>query len=74
MAGSPRRTKNKIKHLTKEDHYTASFTPIRTSVYTLQVSHSAKDLGRTTLYQFNTVQWLLWEKMMLLISKATLTL
>lgn len=51
---APDGQKTKLAASPKEDHYTASFTPDNDGVYTLQVSHSAKDLGRTTLYQFNT--------------------
>lgn len=37
-----------------EDHFTARFTPEKEGLYYLQISHEAKDLGRTTKYQFNT--------------------
>lgn len=37
-----------------EDHFTASFIPETEGQYCLQISHYAKDLGRTTKYQFNT--------------------
>ena len=36
------------------DHFTTSFTPASEGSYTLLISHEAKDLGRTTKYQFNT--------------------
>lgn len=51
---SPDGQKTKLNTSPAEDHYTANFTPDKDGVYTLQVSHSAKDLGRTTLYQFNS--------------------
>lgn len=51
---SPDGQKTRLTTSPQEDHYTASFTPGKDGVYTLQVSHSAKDLGRTTIYQFNT--------------------
>jgi len=36
------------------DHFAAAFTPEKDGIYTLLVSHSAKDLGGKTIYQFNT--------------------
>ncbi|MBX3252819.1 MAG: hypothetical protein KF862_01660 [Chitinophagaceae bacterium] len=51
---SPDGQKAKLGTSAKEDHYSTTFTPDKDGVYTLQVSHSAKDLGRTTVYQFNT--------------------
>ncbi len=51
---SPDGQKSRLTTSPREDHYTAAFTPDREGVYTLQVSHSAKDLGGTTVYQFNT--------------------
>lgn len=51
---SPDGQKANIVTVPREDHYTATFTPDKDGVYTLLVSHDAKDLGRTTLYQFNT--------------------
>lgn len=36
-----------------DNHFMATFTPETEGVYTLAVSHSAKDLGGTTKYQFN---------------------
>lgn len=51
---APDGQKTKLATSPQEDHYTAAFTPDKDGVYTLQVSHSAKDLGRTTIYQFNT--------------------
>lgn len=37
-----------------DDHYESSFTPQADGNYTLLISHSAKDLGGTTIYQFNS--------------------
>lgn len=51
---APDGQKTKLNTSANEDHYTAAFTPDKDGVYTLQVSHSAKDLGGTTVYQFNT--------------------
>jgi len=51
---NPDGSKSEITASPKEDYYTATFTPDKDGVYTLLVSHDAKDLGRTTLYQFNT--------------------
>lgn len=34
-------------------YYTASFTPQKNGIYSLTVAHNAKDLGGTTLYQFD---------------------
>lgn len=51
---TPDGQKTKLSTVAADDHYTANFTPDKDGVYTLQVSHDAKDLGRTTLYQFNT--------------------
>lgn len=51
---SPDNQKTKIDATAKDDHYTASFTPDKEGQYTLLISHDAKDLGHTTLYQFNT--------------------
>ncbi|MFT3705842.1 MAG: hypothetical protein QM802_25960 [Agriterribacter sp.] len=51
---NPDGQKTKMITTPQDDHYTAAFTPDKDGVYTLQVSHSAKDLGRTTIYQFNT--------------------
>ncbi|MFT4017936.1 MAG: DUF4198 domain-containing protein [Agriterribacter sp.] len=51
---APDGQKKQLTTSPQEDHYTASFTPDKDGVYILQVSHSAKDLGRTTVYQFNT--------------------
>lgn len=51
---APDGQKTQLTTAAKEDYYTAAFTPDKDGVYTLQVSHSAKDLGGTTVYQFNT--------------------
>lgn len=51
---TPDGKKTKLATSPQEDHYAAAFIPGKDGVYTLQVSHSAKDLGRTTIYQFNT--------------------
>ena len=38
----------------KEDHFTASFTPVTKGTYRLEISHTAEDPGEKTAYQFNT--------------------
>lgn len=50
---SPDQSKIKLTTTAAGDHFTASFTPSREGVYTLLVSHAAKDLGVTTKYEFN---------------------
>ncbi|WEK33857.1 MAG: hypothetical protein P0Y53_15315 [Candidatus Pseudobacter hemicellulosilyticus] len=51
---SPSGQKQQLAVDSAGNHFTASFTPSEAGSYQLLVSHSAKDLGRTTLYQFNT--------------------
>lgn len=47
--------KQKVKLPTTEaaDHFTSEFTPEKDGVYTISVSHTAKELGGKTKYQFN---------------------
>ena len=47
--------KHKVKLPTTEavDHFTSEFTPEKEGVYTISVSHTAKELGGKTKYQFN---------------------
>jgi len=47
--------KQKVKLPTKaeSDHFTAAFTPEKDGVYTLSISHTARELGGKTKYQFN---------------------
>lgn len=37
-----------------ENYFTTTFTPEKEGIYTLAISHSAKDLGGDYVYQFNT--------------------
>ncbi|MCW3466778.1 DUF4198 domain-containing protein [Chitinophaga nivalis] len=49
----PDKQKTKLTCTPGADHFTASFTPATDGVYTLAVSHDARELGGTTKYQFN---------------------
>ncbi|MCE7066625.1 DUF4198 domain-containing protein [Dyadobacter sp. CY326] len=49
----PDKQKVKIPVTAGEDHFTAEFTPQKDGVYSLSISKSAKDLGGSTIYQFN---------------------
>ncbi len=50
---APDGKKAKLATTAGEDRFTASFTPDQDGVYTLFTGKSAKDLGGTTVYQFN---------------------
>ncbi len=50
---APDGKKTKLATTAGEDRFTASFTPDQDGVYTLFTGKSAKDLGGTTMYQFN---------------------
>ena len=50
---TPDKKKIKLETVAGEDHFTADFTPETDGVYTLSISKSAKDLGGSTIYQFN---------------------
>ncbi|CAL1517658.1 DUF4198 domain-containing protein [Chitinophaga sp. MM2321] len=50
---SPDNKKTALTCTTEGDHFTTNFTPSEDGIYTLAISHNAKDLGGTTLYQFN---------------------
>ena len=50
---APDGKKTKLATAAGEDRYTAAFTPDQDGVYTLFTGKSAKDLGGTTVYQFN---------------------
>lgn len=51
---TPDGQKTKLTATAAENYFAASFTPDKDGQYTLLISHDAKDLGKTTLYQFNT--------------------
>ena len=46
-------SKTELPLTAADDHFTATFTAESDGTYYLLVSHDAKDLGRTTKYQFN---------------------
>lgn len=50
---TPDKQKVKLTTVAGEDHFTSEFTPEKDGVYTLSVSKAAKDLGGTTIYEFN---------------------
>lgn len=50
---APDKQKMKLNTTAGEDHFTAEFTPEQDGVYTLSISKAAKDLGGTTIYEFN---------------------
>lgn len=50
---SPDQKRTKLTTVSADDHFTAEFTPEQQGVYTLTVGHTSKDLGGTTVYQFN---------------------
>ncbi|WP_254560633.1 DUF4198 domain-containing protein [Dyadobacter diqingensis] len=49
----PDKQKVKLTTTAGADHFTSEFTPEKDGVYTLSVGHTSKDLGGTTVYQFN---------------------
>lgn len=49
----PDKQKVKLPTTAGEDQYTSEFTPEKDGVYTISVSHTAKELGGKTKYQFN---------------------
>jgi uncharacterized GH25 family protein len=50
---APDGKKTELSYKAADNHYLASFTPDKEGTYTLAISHSAKELGGTTVYQFN---------------------
>lgn len=51
---TPGNQKVQLKTDSAVDHFITSFTPEEEGAYQLVISHSAKDLGKSTVYQFNT--------------------
>lgn len=51
---TPDGKKVQLKTDSATDYFIASFTPEQEGAYQLVISHSAKDLGKTTMYQWNT--------------------
>lgn len=49
----PDKQKVKLSTSAADDHFTSEFTPEKDGVYTLTVSHTARELGGKTKYQFN---------------------
>jgi len=49
----PDKQKVKLATTPADDHFTSEFTPEKDGVYTITVSHTAKELGGKTKYQFN---------------------
>jgi uncharacterized GH25 family protein len=50
----PDKQRVKLATTGSADFYAAEFTPDKEGVYTLTIGHSAKELGGTTVYQFNS--------------------
>ena len=50
---TPDKQKVKLTTVAGEDHFTSEFTPKKDGVYTLSISKAAKELGGTTIYEFN---------------------
>lgn len=50
---TPDKQKVKLTTMAAADHFTSEFTPEKDGVYTLSISKTAKDLGGSTIYQFN---------------------
>ncbi|GGB96767.1 DUF4198 domain-containing protein [Dyadobacter sediminis] len=50
---APDKQKTKLATVAAEDHFTSEFTPRQDGVYTLTISKAAKELGGSTIYQFN---------------------
>jgi hypothetical protein len=50
---TPDKQKIKLATTPGEDYFTSEFTPEKDGVYTLSISKAAKELGGTTVYQFN---------------------
>ena len=51
---SPDKQKTKLVTARGDDAFTAEFTPEKEGIYTIAAGHSAKELGGTTVYQFNS--------------------
>ncbi len=51
---SPDGKKTPLTYTAAGDHYTSSFTPDQQGAYTLAVGHSAKEVNRKYVYQFNS--------------------
>lgn len=49
----PDKQKVKLIAVAGDDHFTSEFTPEKDGVYTLSISKTAKELGGSTIYQFN---------------------
>lgn len=49
----PDKQKVKLATAADDDHFTSEFTPEEDGVYTLSISKGAKELGGSTIYQFN---------------------
>jgi hypothetical protein len=50
---TPDKQKVKLPVTADEDHFTSEFTPEKDGVYTLSISKAARELGGSTIYQFN---------------------
>ena len=50
---TPDKQKVKLTTVAGEDNFTSEFTPEKDGVYTLSISKAAKELGGTTIYEFN---------------------
>ena len=50
---TPDKQKLKLVTVAGEDHFTSEFTPEKDGVYTLSISKAAKELGGSTIYEFN---------------------
>ena len=50
---TPDKQKVKLATVAGADHFMSEFTPEKDGVYTLSISKSARELGGTTVYQFN---------------------
>jgi hypothetical protein len=50
---APDKQKVKLTTIAGEDHFSSVFTPEKDGVYTLSISKAAKELGGSTIYQFN---------------------
>ena len=52
---SPSNQKIELSKRASTDHYIAEFTPTEEGTYTLSISHTTKDLSKTSLYAFSSV-------------------
>jgi hypothetical protein len=50
---TPDKQKVKLATVAGEDHFTSEFIPKKEGVYTLSISKAAKELGGSTMYEFN---------------------